>query len=210
MNQRTVLGDRFLDALGFAHRVHRDDTRKGTPIPYVAHLLSVCGTVLVDGGDEDEAIAALLHDTLEDHADTVSREEIADRFGARVLALVEVCTDTPADYRGGPKPPWRQRKTAYLEHLRGAPAADLRISVADKLDNARAVLADFRELGEALWPRFNAGREDQLWYFRSLVDGFRHAGVRGRLIDELDRVVAELERETGRATGPAAPPGTSR
>jgi len=195
--RREPLTDRFLEALAFAHRVHGNDSRKGTAIPYVAHLLSVCGTVLADGGDEDEAIAALLHDTLEDHADTVSREELARRFGDRVLALVEVCTDTPADYRGGPKPPWRQRKTAYLEHLRGAAAADLRISVADKLDNARAVLADYRELGEALWPRFNAGREEQLWYFRILVEGFRQAGVRGRLIDELDRVVSELERLAG-------------
>jgi GTP pyrophosphokinase len=191
------LTDRFLEALAFAHRIHLGDVRKGTSIPYLAHLLSVCGTVLVDGGDEDEAIAALLHDALEDHADTVSREELASRFGARVRALVEVCTDTPADYRGGSKPPWRQRKTGYLEHLRHAAAADLRVSVADKLDNARAVLADYRELGESLWPRFNAGREDQLWYFRSLVDGFRAAGVRGRLIDELDRVVSELERLAG-------------
>ena len=187
-----ALSGRFLEAVAFAHRVHDGDTRKGTAIPYVAHLLSVCGAVLADGGDEDEAIAALLHDTLEDHADTVSREEIAIRFGARVLALVEVCTDTPAGYRGGSKPPWRERKTAYLEHLRRTPASELRVSVADKLDNARAVLADYRELGEALWPRFNGGREGQLWYFRSLVDGFRHAGVRGRLIEELERVVSEL------------------
>jgi (p)ppGpp synthase/HD superfamily hydrolase len=192
--RREPLTDRFLEALAFAHKVHLDDTRKGTSIPYLAHLLSVCGAVLADGGDEDEAIAALLHDTLEDHADTVSREELARRFGERVLVLIEVCTDTPADYRGGPKPPWRQRKTAYLEHLRRTPAADLRVSVADKLDNARALLADYRELGEALWSRFNAGREEQLWYFRSLVDGFRYAGVRSRLLEELDRVVTELER----------------
>jgi GTP pyrophosphokinase len=192
--QSSLLSDRFLEAFAFANRVHGSDTRKGTAIPYVAHLLNVCGAVLADGGDEDEAIAALLHDTLEDHADTVSRDEVARRFGARVLYIVEVCTDTPADYRGGPKPPWRQRKTAYLEHLRRTPAADLRVSVADKLDNARAVLADYREVGEALWRRFNAGRDEQLWYFRSLVDGFRHAGVTGRLVDELDRVVSELER----------------
>ncbi len=190
------LSDRFLEALAFAHRVHGNDTRKGTSIPYVAHLLSVCGSVLADGGDEDEAIAALLHDTLEDHADTVSRAELGQRFGERVLALVDVCTDTPADYRGGPKPPWRQRKAAYLEHLRRTPASDLRVAVADKLDNARAVLADYRDLGEALWPRFNAGREEQLWYFRSLVDDFRHAGVTGWLVDELDRTVSELERLT--------------
>jgi (p)ppGpp synthase/HD superfamily hydrolase len=190
------LSDRFLEALAFAHRVHGNDTRKGTAIPYVAHLLSVCGSVLVDGGGEDEAIAALLHDTLEDHADTVSRAELGQRFGERVLALVDVCTDTPADYRGGPKPPWRERKTAYLERLRRAPAGDLRVAVADKLDNARAVLADYRDLGEALWPRFNAGRDEQLWYLRSLVGGFREAGVRGRLVDELDRTVSELERLT--------------
>jgi len=195
-NRDTPLSGRFLEALAFAHRVHGNDTRKGTTIPYVAHLLSVCGTVLADGGDEDEAIAALLHDTLEDHADTVSRDELQRRFGERVLVLIEVCTDTPADYRGGPKPPWRQRKAAYLERLARTPASDLRVPVADKLDNARAVLADYRELGEALWPRFNAGREEQLWYFRSLVDGFRDAGVHGLLIDELDRTVSELERLT--------------
>jgi GTP pyrophosphokinase len=189
-----LLSDRFLEAFAFASRVHGSDTRKGTAIPYVAHLLNVCGAVLADGGDEDEAIAALLHDTLEDHADTVSRDEVARRFGARVLYIVEVCTDTPADYRGGPKPPWRQRKAAYLGRLRRTHPTDLRVAVADKLDNARALLADYRVVGEALWPRFNAGRDEQLWYFRSLVDGFRHAGVTGRLVDELDRVVSELER----------------
>lgn len=190
------LSDRFLEALAFAHHVHGDDTRKGTAVPYVAHLLSVCGTVLADGGDEDEAIAALLHDTLEDHAETVSRDELQRRFGERVLALIEVCTDTPADYRGGPKPPWRERKTTYLERVRRTPAADLRVSVADKLDNTRAALADYREVGESLWLRYNAGREAQLWYFRSIVGGFREAGVRGRLVDELDRTVSELERLT--------------
>jgi (p)ppGpp synthase/HD superfamily hydrolase len=195
-DHKRPLSGRFLEALAFAHRVHTNDTRKGTAIPYVAHLLSVCGTVLADGGDEDEAIAALLHDTLEDHADTVSRDELQRRCGERVLALVVLCTDTPADYRGGAKPPWRQRKTAYLERVRRTPAADLRVSVADKLDNTRAALADYRELGEALWLRYNAGREAQLWYFRSLVEAFRDAGARGRLVDELDRTVSELERLT--------------
>ena len=95
--------------------------RKGTPIPYVAHLLGVCALVLADGGDEDEGIAGLLHDTLEDHSDLVSRYQLEDRFGARVRRLVEGCTDTPADYRGGPKPPWCERKRHYVEHLRDAP-----------------------------------------------------------------------------------------
>ncbi len=197
--RRAPLAGRFLDAVAFAHRVHANDTRKGTPVPTIAHLLGVCATVLADGGDGDEAIAALLHDALEDHADTVSREEIESRFGVRVRSLVEVCTDTLADYRGGPKPPWRERKLTYIERLRRTPMSDLRVPVADKLDNARAVLADYRELGELLWPRFNAGRDGQLWYFRSLVGAFRDAGVVGRLIDELDRVVGELESLTGRS-----------
>jgi (p)ppGpp synthase/HD superfamily hydrolase len=196
-DRRVPLSGRFLEAVAFAHQVHGSDTRKGTAAPTVAHLLSVCGIVLADGGDEDEAIAALLHDTLEDHPETVSRKELASRFGERVLALVEVCTDTPPDYRGGPKPPWRERKTAFLERLPRTRPGDLRVAVADKLDNARAVLADYRELGEALWPRFNAGREGQLWYYRSLEEGFRYAGMQGRLIDELARVVSELERLAG-------------
>lgn len=188
-----VLTSRFEEALAFAASVHAHDLRKGTSIPYVAHLLGVCALALLDGGDEDEAIAALLHDALEDHPEVVRREDIRARFGPRVLHLVEGCTDTPADFAGGAKPPWRDRKLAYLDHLRQAGLDGYRVSLADKVDNARAILADHRVLGDALWTRFRAGRADQLWYYRSLVTTFRDIGVRGRLIDELDGIVSELE-----------------
>lgn len=127
MRDTTLLTPRFDEALTLAARVHAGDVRKGTQIPYVAHLLGVCALVLADGGDEDEGIAGLLHDTLEDHPDLVSRHQLEDRFGARVRRLVEGCTDTPADYRGGPKSPWRERKLHYLEHLRDAPPDELRV-----------------------------------------------------------------------------------
>ena len=188
------LTTRFHDALGFAAQVHAPDVRKGTTILYIAHLLSVCALILADGGSEDEAIAGLLHDTLEDHPDLVTPEDLERRFGPRVRSMVESCTDTPPGYAGGPKPPWRERKQRYLEHLRLAPPDALRVTLADKLDNARAILADYRQLGEALWSRFNAGRSDQLWYYRALVETLREAGPPGRLLEPLEACVTELER----------------
>jgi (p)ppGpp synthase/HD superfamily hydrolase len=193
----TLLTTRFQEGLALATRVHAGDMRKGTSIPYLAHLLGVCALVLTDGGDEDEAIAGLLHDTLEDHPDSVSRTQLQDLFGARVLRLVDSCTDTPADYRGGPKPAWRERKLRYLEHVRHARPDELRVSLADKVDNARAILADYRSLGDALWARFSAGREDQLWYYGALVDVFRAASPPGRLLGQLEAHVEELRSLTG-------------
>jgi len=192
--RESVATPRFLDALTYAVELHGADVRKGTTIPYTAHLLSVCSLVLVDGGSEDEAVAALLHDALEDHPEVASREMLSRRFGRDVLAIVEACTDTPADYEGGPKPPWRERKIAYLEHIRVASPSAKRVSLADKLDNARSMLADYRQIGDGLWSRFNAGREDQLWFFRSLVAALRAAGEAGFLIQELDDAVTQLER----------------
>ena len=189
----TLLTPRFEQALTLAARVHARDVRKGTRIPYVAHLLGVCALILADGGDEDEGIAGLLHDTLEDHPDLVSRSQLENLFGTRVRGLVEGCTDTPADYRGGPKPPWRERKLGYLEHLRHAPPDALRVSLADKLDNARAIATDYRLLGETLWSRFSVGRRDQLWYYRSLVQVIGAARPPGRLLGQLEAQVTELE-----------------
>jgi len=192
--RNSVATPRFLDALTYAVKLHGADVRKGTTIPYIAHLLSVCSLVLVDGGSEDEAVAALLHDTLEDHPEEASREVLSQRFGHDVLAIVEACTDTPVDYKGGPKPPWRDRKTAYLEHMGVASRSAMRVSLADKLDNARSILADYRQIGDKLWSRFNAGKEDQLWFYRSLVTALRAAGEDGLLIEELEYVVTQLER----------------
>jgi len=203
------LGPRFDEALAFASRIHAGDKRKGTQIPYIAHPLSVCALVLLDGGDEDEAVAALLHDALEDHPTLAPPEVIAGRFGDVVLGIVRECSDTGDDYRGGPKAPWRDRKTKYLDHILVASPQARRVSLADKVDNARAVLNDYREVGDELWRRFNAGKEDQLWYYGKLVAHFRTAGAEGFLFNELQHTVAELERLVAEATpapGPDADP----
>ena len=206
----SVVTDRFLEALNYATQIHAHDVRKGTRIPYIAHLLSVCSLVLADGGSEDEAIAGLLHDTLEDHPELVPPLELERRFGPRVRSLVEGCTDTPPGYAGGPKPSWRERKLRYLAHLRDGPADDLRVSLADKLDNARAILADYTQIGEALWSRFSAGRGEQLWYYRAVVETLRERRPPGRLLEQLERCVAELERVAGAEdSSPGSPsPGT--
>jgi (p)ppGpp synthase/HD superfamily hydrolase len=188
----TTITPRFDDALAFAVDLHRDQRRKGSGIPYVAHLLSVAALVLEAGGDEDEAIAALLHDAVEDCPERVTLRQIGERFGERVARMVAGCTDTPEDYAGGPKAPWLARKGTYLQHLRAGPPST-RISLADKLHNARSILAFYRVDGEDLWARFSATREQTLWYYRSLVDAFRAAGQDGPMLGELDRVVTEIE-----------------
>lgn len=181
------LSDRFEDALVWATQLHRSQWRKGTPIPYVAHLLGVTSIVLQYGGDEDESIAALLHDAVEDQGGEPILREIERRFGAQVAAIVAGCTDTMAQ----PKPPWRERKEAHLAHLAVASASVRLVSAADKLHNARAITADYRLFGEALWSRFNGGRSGTLWYYRALVEAFRAAGA-GPLIEELARAVDEM------------------
>ncbi len=184
----TTLSSRFQDALVYAAQVHGDQMRKGTPVPYISHVLIVSGIVLENGGDEDEAIAALLHDAAEDQGGEGRLADIRARFGDRVAGIVRGCSDTTSL----PKPPWEGRKRRYLAHLPSASASERLVAAADKLANARAILADYRESGDALWPRFNASRDQILWYYRELVKAFRHAGG-PPLVDELDRVVTTLE-----------------
>jgi (p)ppGpp synthase/HD superfamily hydrolase len=186
------LTSRFEEALQYAARLHASQLRKGTTVPYVSHLLAVTAIVLEDGGSEDEAIAALLHDAIEDQGGDPTRHEIRSRFGEKVAAIVDGCTDAEVI----PKPPWLERKKQHLEHLRHAPPEVIRISAADKLHNARAVLSDFRQHGHAIWARFKGGREGTLWHYRRLLDVFREAGP-SVIVEELGRVVAELERLTG-------------
>jgi (p)ppGpp synthase/HD superfamily hydrolase len=187
------LSPRFVEALAYATEVHAGQARKGTTVPYVAHVLGVCALVLEDGGGEDEAIAALLHDAVEDGGGLPVLEEIRRRFGDRVAEIVWACSDT-ADV---PKPPWKERKARYVAHVRGAGADARRVSCADKLHNARSILRDYRLEGERLWERFNAPPDEQLWYYRALVEAFQQPG-RTPLVDELARVVGQLEAERKR------------
>lgn len=176
----------FSEALTFAAELHATQCRKGTEIPYIAHLLGVASIAMEHGATEDEAIAALLHDAVEDHGPQ-QRPEIERRFGPAVLAIVEGCTDTDQV----PKPPWKARKEAYIAHVRAAPASVALVSASDKLHNARAILQDYRLLGESLWKRFNGGKEGTLWYYRELIKAFRGNAPQA-LVGELDRVVSDM------------------
>jgi (p)ppGpp synthase/HD superfamily hydrolase len=182
------LGSRFRRAFLFAADKHAGQTRKASTIPYIAHLMGVTSLVLEFGGDEDMAIAALLHDVVEDCGGVPMLKEVRREFGPRVAKIVNGCTDSFTD----PKPPWRERKETYMRHLTKADVETRLVSAADKLNNARSILSDYREVGEAIWERFNGGREGTLWYYRSLLEEFlRHKP--NRLIRELGLVVRELE-----------------
>jgi GTP pyrophosphokinase len=184
----TTLTARFTEALTYAATLHATQRRKGSNEPYTAHLLGVTALVLEDSGDEDEAIAALLHDAVEDQGGQETLTTIRARFGERVARIVEGCTD--ADVL--PKPPWQERKERYIAHLRHAPADVRRVSLADKLHNARAILRDLRACGGALWDRFNGGKAGTLWYYRTLAIVFQETKS-GPNADELARVVVEIE-----------------
>lgn len=184
----TVLSDRFGAALMFAERSHRQQTRKGSGIPYIAHLLAVTALVLEYGGTEDQAIAALLHDAVEDQGGLEMAEEIRHRFGDAVAAIVCACTDSVVT----PKPPWRARKEAYLAGIPAKPSAAILVILADKTHNATAIAEDRRVVGAAIWDRFTGGRTGTLWYYRALADALA-ARAPGPLADRLQRVVAELE-----------------
>ena len=192
--ERTQFHQDFERALGFATRLHARQVRKETDIPYISHLIAVAGLVLEHGGDGDQAIAALLHDSIEDqgmdHSEGVVglRKRIQSEFGPRVLAIVEGCTDAETS----PKPPWRERKERYIAHLEEAPPEVLLVSCADKLHNARAIVADLRVMGEALFGRFNGGREGTLWYYGALAELFKRRGPR-HLAAELGRTVETMQ-----------------
>lgn len=196
------LSKRYQEALNFAFELHREHERKGTGIPYFSHLMSVSAIAMEHGANEDEAIAALLHDAIEDQADKYGgaeklAQEIEIKFGPRVLEIVKGCTDAEVI----PKPPWRERKETYLAHICEASPSIRLVSMSDKLHNARCIVADYRLVGEALWSRFNAGKEGTLWYYRSLVTAFRSADASHALVQELDRVVSEIETLAGHKAG---------
>ena len=190
------LGPRFGRAFLFAAEKHAGQTRKASTIPYIAHVMGVASLTLEFGGDEDMAIAALLHDVVEDCGGTPMLKEVKRRFGPRVAKIVDGCTDSFTD----PKPPWRERKETYLRHLRKANAETRLVSAADKLNNVRSILSDYREVGESIWSRFNGGREGTLWYYRSLLEeSLRHTPH--RLNREFELAVRELEARAARYGG---------
>ena len=188
------MSERFRKALTYAAEVHAEQVRKGDGgVPYIGHLLGVCGMVIEDGGDEDEAIGALLHDAAEDQGGRERLADIRERFGERVASIVGDCSDTLET----PKPPWRQRKERYVAHLETADPSVLRVSVSDKIYNVQTMVADLRAADSdadraAFWGRFNAGPEEQLWYYGSLLDVFRRRNASKRLVPEMDRLLGDL------------------
>jgi (p)ppGpp synthase/HD superfamily hydrolase len=186
------LGEDFNRALVYAVTLHRGQARKGRNVPYASHVLGVASIVIEEDGTETQAIAALLHDAVEDQ--DVSLEDIRERFGDAVATIVEACTDSS----GPDKPPWEERKRAYIAHLPQAPAEALLVSVADKVHNARAILLDLRSEGVGVFERFSGKRDGTLWYYRTLVTTYRSLpGFDSRLVDELGRIVTEIERLAG-------------
>lgn len=182
------LGPRFMRAFVFAAAKHAGQTRKTTSVPYLAHLMGVASLVLEFRGDEDLAIAALLHDVVEDCGGLPMLKEVRRKFGSRVAKIVDGCTDS----YGEPKLPWLERKEAYLRHLKKADAETRLVSAADKLNNVRSILSDYREVGESVWTRFRGGRDGTLWYYRALVNEFQKQKT-NRLTNELALAVRELE-----------------
>ncbi len=193
-----TLSAKFNEALMYAGELHGRQRRKGSGIPFMAHLLGVAAIVMEDGGDEEEAIAALLHDAVEDHPRGGATErEILERFGPRVHRIVMGCTEPdPHALEQGKKGPWEERKKLYIAHLRdAADPSVLRVATADKLYNARSIINDMRVVGEEVWSRFSVPREKTLWYYRSVTDALRSApGAPNRLVRELAGIVAALGR----------------
>lgn len=185
----TDLTERFQSALAFATELHRHQRRKGTDIPYVSHLLGVASIVLEIGADEDQAIAALLHDAVEDRGGETCLAEIRKRFGDRVAGIVSDCTDADTV----PKPPWRERKETYIASLAHKSKDSLLVNLADKTHNARAILDDLVVHGPALWDRFTGGRDGSLWYYEELAQAFR-IHLPGVAADRLACVVREMHR----------------
>ena len=189
-----ALTDKFERALVYANQIHGAQLRKGTAIPYIAHLLAVAATVIEYGGDEDLAIAALLHDSVEDQGGPVRLRDVRSRFGERVARVVEACSDSLADVGAGEqKAPWAERKLAYIAHLGTADRDVLQVSLADKVHNARSILRDLRkpDVGVAVWGRFSQPKDKTIWYYRELASAFQ-TRLPGQLADELAEIVEVL------------------
>jgi (p)ppGpp synthase/HD superfamily hydrolase len=190
------LGPRLQRAFRYAAEKHEGQTRKQTAVPYLSHLMAVASLVLEAGGDEDLAIAALLHDVVEDCGGMPRLREIRRRFGPRVAKIVEGCTDS----FGEPKREWVERKKDYLREVRHADVDTRLVSASDKLHNVRTILSDYRQHGEAIWARFSGKKEGTLWYYRARSDEYQRRNP-NRITRELALAVGELERAVGKNPG---------
>ncbi|RMF68697.1 MAG: HD domain-containing protein [Cyanobacteria bacterium J069] len=189
--QTPSLSQRFAHALTYAFHLHQYQFRKGSTVPYVSHLMSVAALVLEDGGDEDAAIAALLHDAVEDQGGNATRNEIGQQFGDRVLQIVDTCTESDET----PKPSWKQRKLQAIAQLQQAEPAIQRVIIADKLHNLRCIWADWQRCGDRVWQRFNASSTDILWFYRACLDA---VGDRpdSPMVTELRTLLTTLENRS--------------
>jgi (p)ppGpp synthase/HD superfamily hydrolase len=195
MKAPVELTERFDQAMLLASELHRAQRRKNNDVPFVAHLLGVTSIVLEHGGDEDEAIAALLHDAVEDQGGEATLALIRERFGNHVAEIVAALSDSFADTNVSAKPPWRPRKETYLSHLATANPSVLLISCADKLYNTRSLLRELVQHGDDVWTMFRGGREGTLWYYRSLVQIFRQRPEAPQsLVDLLAETMDEIAR----------------
>jgi len=192
-DQVTNLSSRFSEAFLYAFQLHAQQVRKGTHIPYVAHLMSVTALVLEAGGSEDEAIAALLHDAVEDQGGLRTLAEIRARFGDLVASIVEGCTDATVH----PKPAWQKRKEDYIAHLVDASPEVRRVSLADKIHNARSILQDLRESGSSIFSKFNGDKNGTLWYYSRLAEVFKQVET-NYWVDELIRLVDQIQTLAGK------------
>jgi (p)ppGpp synthase/HD superfamily hydrolase len=183
------LSPRFEAALVMAVQLHSGQLRKGTNVPYVSHLLAVTSLVLENGGTEDQAISAVLHDAVEDQGGLLTLDRIRKHFGEKVADIVEHCSDSTGD----PKPEWRLRKEKYIAGITEMPLDAALVSCADKLHNARAILNDLRICGDELWGRFTGGKKGTIWYYRSLASAF-HEKLGNSLSVELERTVGDIDR----------------
>ena len=191
--------EKFDTALCLASKLHRDQRRKATDIPYISHLMAV-SSMVIEACDqvpefdrEDLAIAALLHDTLEDQGHKITLDEIEKTFGSLVARIVDDCSDAVIETKCQEKPPWKERKLAYIARISSKSRETLLVSCADKLHNARSILNDLKRIGPELWERFNADEDGIRWYYREMARELRKAWPENPLIDEFSDTVCQID-----------------
>ena len=198
-----MLGEKFDEALALASELHRKQNRKGTPIPYMSHLMAVAGIVLEANAYhpmdniEDVAIGALLHDAIEDQGHKIDLDQIKEKFGDTVYRIVLECSDAIVTKKGQKKPPWKDRKRAYLDKIAGKSQETLLVSCADKMHNARCIMFDHDRIGDAIWDRFNAGKDGTIWYYKSLAEELEKAWPENPLLPDFQALVQRMEQAVG-------------